>query len=84
MKKLKTIPYFKSEQEERKFWQTHSSVDYVDYSTAKRVSFPNLKLTSERITIRIPKVLLDRLKIRAHKLDIPYQSYIKQILASSI
>ena len=83
MKQLKKIPFFKSEKEEREFWQTHSSVDYVDYSTAKRVRFPNLKLSSRPITIRLPLSLIDRIKIRAHKLDLPYQSYIKQILASA-
>ncbi|MEK7078873.1 MAG: BrnA antitoxin family protein [Patescibacteria group bacterium] len=83
MKKIKKIPFFKTEKEERDFWQTHSSVDYVDYSTAKRVRFPNLKLSSRPITIRLPLSLIDRIKIRAHKLDLPYQSYIKQILASA-
>ena len=83
MKQLKKIPFFKSEKEEREFWQTHSSVDYVDYSMARRVRFPNLKLSSRPITIRLPLSLIDRIKIRAHKLDLPYQSYIKQILASA-
>ena len=44
-KKLKPIPYFDSEAEERLFWETHDSVDYVDWSKARRVRFPNLKLT---------------------------------------
>lgn len=84
MKKIKKIPFFKTEKEEREFWQTHSSVDYVDYSTAKRVRFPNLKLSSRPITIRLPLGLIDRIKVKAHRLDLPYQSYIKQILASAI
>ena len=45
-KKLKPIPYFNSEAEERLFWETHDSTDYVDWSKARRVQFPNLKLTS--------------------------------------
>ncbi len=45
-KKLKPIQYFNSEAEERLFWETHDSVDYVDWSKARRVRFPNLKLTS--------------------------------------
>jgi len=49
-KKLKTIPKFKSEKEEREFWQTHDSTDFVDYSKAIRVRFPNLKLSSRPIT----------------------------------
>ena len=44
-KELKPIPHFKTEDEERRFWETHSSVDYVDWSKARRVQFPNLKLT---------------------------------------
>ncbi|MEK7517671.1 MAG: BrnA antitoxin family protein [Patescibacteria group bacterium] len=80
-KKLKSIPYFKSEAEEREFWQTHDSTEYVDWSKAKRgVMFPNLKLTSKPITLRLPVSMIDRLKIEAHKMDIPYQSLIKKLI----
>lgn len=80
-KKLKPIPHFKSEAEEREFWQTHDSTEYVDWSKARRgVSFPNLKLTSKPITLRLPAGIIDRLKIRAHKMAIPYQALIKQMI----
>jgi len=79
-KQLKKIPYFKSESEERKFWQTHDSTKYVDYSKARRVSFPNLKLSTKPITLRLPESLIERVKIKAHKMDVPYQSLIKQVL----
>ena len=79
-KKFKRIPKFKTEVEERKFWQTHSSVDYVDWSKAQRVSFPNLQLTNKPVTVRLPLSLIDRLKIKANKRDIPYQSLMKDIL----
>lgn len=79
-KKLKKIPHFNSEAKEREFWQTHDSTDYIDWSTAKHVTFPNLKLTSKPITIRIPVSWIERLKIRAHRMDIPYQVLIKQII----
>jgi predicted DNA binding CopG/RHH family protein len=79
-KKLKLIPKFKSEKEEREFWQRVDSTQYVDYSTARRVSFPNLKLTSRPITLRLPGGMIDRLKIEAHKMDIPYQSLIKKLI----
>ena len=36
LKKFKRIPKFKTEAEERKFWQTHSSVDYLDWSKAQK------------------------------------------------
>lgn len=80
MKKLKRIPKFKTEAEERKFWQKVDSTEYVDWSKAERWVFPNLKLTSTPITIRIPDVLLNRVKMRAHQKDVPYQSLIKQYI----
>lgn len=80
MKKLKKIPKFKSEKEEREFWQRVDSTEYVDYSHMEEWTFPNLKLTSVPITIRIPAGLLDRVKIRAHQKDIPYQTLIKQFI----
>ncbi|MEK7580801.1 MAG: BrnA antitoxin family protein [Patescibacteria group bacterium] len=79
-KKLKLIPKFKSEKEERDFWQRVDSTQYVDYSSARHVSFPNLKLTSRPITLRLPAGMIDRLKIQAHKMDIPYQSLIKKLI----
>ncbi|KKS39816.1 MAG: hypothetical protein UV61_C0015G0022 [Candidatus Gottesmanbacteria bacterium GW2011_GWB1_43_11] len=79
-KKFKKIPYFKSEKEEREFWLTHDSTEYVDYSKARRVSFPNLKLTSKPITIRLPVSLIDRVKVKAHGMDLPYQALIKKMI----
>ena len=79
-KKFKRIPKFKTEAAERKFWQTHSSVDFVDWSKAERVSFPNLQLTNKPVTVRLPLALIDRLKIKANQRDIPYQSLMKDIL----
>ncbi len=84
MKKLKKIPYFKSEKEERKFWQRVDSSEYIDYSKAENWQFPNLKLTSKPITIRLPQSLIDRIKTKAHRLDIPYQSLIKKILFEAV
>ncbi len=84
MKKLKKIPHFKSEKEERKFWQKVDSTEYIDYSKAENWQFPNLKLTSKPITIRLPQSLIDRIKTKAHRLDIPYQSLIKKILFEAV
>jgi len=77
---FKKIPKFKSEKEEREFWQKVDSTEYLDWSKAERVSFPNLKLTSRPVTIRLPQSMIDRLKIKAHKRDMPYQSMMKDIL----
>lgn len=84
MKKLKRIPKFTSEAQEREFWQKADSTQYVDYSQFKKWVFPNLKLTSSPITMRIPDALLDRVKIKAHQLDIPYQALIKQLITRGL
>src|SRR5690348_9289766 len=81
MSKRKPIPAFKSEAEERKFWETHDSTDYVDWSTAQRVRFPNLKPSTTAISLRLPVSLLEQIKIAANKRDVPYQSLIKAWLA---
>lgn len=47
--KLKKLPKFKNEDAERKFWYTHSSVDYFDWPKAQNVIFSNLKPTSTSI-----------------------------------
>ena len=84
-KVLKQIPKFKNETEEFNFWQKADSSEYFDYSKVKRgVRFPNLKLTSKPITIRLPVGLVERLKVKANKMDIPYQSLIKKTLFDSL
>ena len=83
-KKLKTVPTFRSEAEERLFWETHDTADYFDLSKAKRVRFPNLKLSTTAISLRLPQGLLDRIKIAANKRDVPYQSLIKVWLAEKV
>jgi predicted DNA binding CopG/RHH family protein len=84
MKKLKPVPPFKSEAEERKFWETHDSTDYVDWSKATRARFPNLKPSTVAISLRLPVTLLEQIKIAANKRDVPYQSLIKMWLAEKV
>jgi predicted DNA binding CopG/RHH family protein len=76
-KRLKPVPGFATEAEERKFWETHDSADYVDWSKAKRAVLPNLKPTTNTISLRLPKHLLDAIKAAANARDVPYQSLIK-------
>jgi predicted DNA binding CopG/RHH family protein len=83
-KKVKPIPRFESEAEEREFWETHDSTDYVDWSKAQRLRFPNLKPSTSSISLRLPLSLLERIKIAANKRDVPYQSLIKVWLAEKV
>ncbi|HSX01735.1 MAG TPA: BrnA antitoxin family protein [Candidatus Saccharimonadia bacterium] len=84
MKNLKNIPEFKSAQEEAKFWDTHDSTEYVDWSKADRAIFPNLKFTTESISIRLPASLLARIKELANEKDVPYQSLMKLYLSEQV
>jgi len=81
---LKPIPSFADEAEERRFWESHDSTAYLDWSKAQRVRMPNLKPTQTAISLRMPMPLLERIKIAANKRDVPYQSLIKMWLAEKV
>jgi len=83
-KNLKPIPKFKNEDEERNFWATHDSADYIDWSKAEEVIFPNLKPTTKTISLRLPEYLLYRIKELANNKDVPYQSLMKIFLAERV
>jgi predicted DNA binding CopG/RHH family protein len=80
----KKIPKFKSEDDEREFWATHDSVDYVDWSKARRVRFPKLRPSMKTISLRLPESMLAELRIQANKRDVPYQSLLKVYLADRL
>ena len=85
MKKLKKIPKFKNEEQEANFWDTHDTTDYFDIKKAIiNPSFPNLKLSTKTITIRVTESLLDDLKTIANKKDVPYQSLVKIYLDEKV
>ena len=84
MKNVKKIPSFNSEAEEQKFWSSHDSTEYVDWSTAKETVFPNLKSSTESISLRLPSSLLARIKQLANAKDVPYQSLMKIYLSEKV
>lgn len=84
MSNAKSIPKFKTEDEERAFWESQDSSDYVDWKQAQLVTMPNLKPSTKTISLRLPEGLLDSIKIEANKRDIPYQSLIKSWLADDV
>ena len=80
----KKIPKFKSEVEERRFWQQHDSSEYLDWTDAEDVILPRLKPSSRKISIRLPESMLEELKVLANKRDVPYQSLLKIFLSERI
>lgn len=84
MTMAKKIPVFKNEDEEREFWATHDSTEYINWNRAEKVTFSNLKPSVEKISLRLPKSMLEELKLLANKRDVPYQSLLKIFLAERI
>ena len=83
-KKLKEIPNFKNETEEREFWAENDSTDFVDWEQAETVVLPNLKPTTKTISLRISASMLEKIRLVANKRDVPYQSLIKSFLQERI
>ncbi|HET9295370.1 MAG TPA: BrnA antitoxin family protein [Candidatus Binatia bacterium] len=86
-KKIKPLPKFKNEQDEREFWSTHDTTDYFDFSKSSRVEIefdPGIEAPVKSISLRLPREMLNQLKVLANKKDIPYQSLIKVYLAEKI
>ena len=81
---MKKIPKFKTEAEERDFWANADSSDYIDWSKARRVLLPNIKPSLRTISLRLPQLMLEELKLIANKRDVPYQSLIKIFLAERL
>ena len=80
----KKIPKFKSEAEERRFWQQHDSSEYLDWTDAEEVILPRLKPSTRKISIRLPESMIEELKVLANKRDVPYQSLLKIFLSERI
>jgi predicted DNA binding CopG/RHH family protein len=76
-KRPKPIPKFASEAAERTFWEKHDSTEYLDWKDAKSTVLPNLKPSTQTISLRLPQHLLDSIKVAANARDVPYQSLIK-------
>ena len=81
---IENVPVFKTEAEERAFWEANDSADHVDWKNAERTRLPNLEPSSTSISLRLPNSLLERIKVAANKRDVPYQSLIKSWLAEKV
>jgi len=69
-KKLKKFPKFKNDDEERTFWATQDSAEYLDWSKAKKLrftrpsAFPNTWKKKFRADILSPATLMENLASR--------------------
>ncbi|MCR4315127.1 MAG: BrnA antitoxin family protein [Planctomycetes bacterium] len=81
---MKKIPKFRTEKQEREFWQKHDSAEFIDWKKANKVVMPKLKPSLKTISLRLPESMLDELRTLANKRDVPYQSLLKMFLAEKI
>lgn len=80
MKKIKKIPKFKSEDEERNFWDSHDLTDYFDMTHPVKMDFSHLQPSTKSISLRLPEFLLYEFRLLANKRDMAYQSLMKFVL----
>ena len=80
----KKLPEFKNEDEERKFWATADSTEYVDWQAGKRKRLVQLKPALRTISVRLPVSMIEDVKVLANRRDVPYQSLLKVFLAERL
>jgi predicted DNA binding CopG/RHH family protein len=80
----KAPPKFQNEEQERKFWASHDSADYLYWKRGQRVLLPNLRPSTQTISIRLPRPMVEQLKLLANKRDVPYQSLLKMFVADRL
>ncbi len=80
-KKVKKLPKFKSEEEERKFWSAHAhsdtAIDYFDTSRAQMTNVDTFHGGLKPVTIRFSSQQLNWVRKIAGAMDVGYQSLIK-------
>jgi predicted DNA binding CopG/RHH family protein len=84
MNRLKKIPKFKDEDEEREFWVKSDSTKYINWEKSEKIAFSKLKPSTKTISLRLPEFILAEIKMIANKRDVPYQSLIKIFLKERI
>ena len=85
MQKLKPIPEFKTEDEEREFWASHDSTDYIDWSKAEIAGpFPNLKRTEGLIELLLPETIYPKLQAIANESLISNEELVKRYVSEGI
>src|ERR687897_1889767 len=80
-KKIKPVPKFRNEQDEREFWRTHDTTEYFDFSKSSRVEIEfdrGIEAPVKSISLRLPREMLNQLKVLANKkgysLSVAHQS----------
>ena len=68
------------------YWLTHDSAEEVDWAApGVRLEFhPDVERPTQPVTVRLPRRLLQEIKVLAKNRDVPYQSLMKVLLAEKV
>ena len=80
MKKPLKWPDFKKEDKVANWLDETDFSSHLEPSDFKRVNFPNLKPSKRLVSLRLEEHLVEKAKQKAAKLQIPYQTLMRQIL----
>jgi predicted DNA binding CopG/RHH family protein len=75
-----------SDAEVAEYWLTHDSADEVDWTRpGVRIEFDaDVERPTRPVTLRLPRRLLQELRVLAKDRDVPYQSLMKVLLAEKV
>jgi hypothetical protein len=84
MSKLKKIPDFKTEDEEREFWATHNMFDYLDPKKFKRVPPPMTPKTHDAVFLRLPKKISKEVEKLSRKQHKTVEEVVRQLVTTGL
>jgi vacuolar-type H+-ATPase subunit C/Vma6 len=76
------IPGFKTKEEERKFWETHSSADYWDATEEADDTFERPKLKS--VSMKLDPEVLEKVRVLARKRGLSSSAMIRFLLSKGV
>ena len=76
------VPTFNSEAEERAFWETHDASPFVDWNTARVAIFPNLKPSTETISLCFSSIQRAPIRPRSIRFSVLLRSFLRLFQAA--
>lgn len=79
-------PRRRSDAQVAEYWLSHDSVGEIDWSRpGVQLEFdPDVERPTRPVTLRLPRRLLQELRVLAKDRDVPYQSLMKLLLAEKV
>ncbi|MEW6584849.1 MAG: CopG family antitoxin [Nitrospirota bacterium] len=79
---MKKLPTFKTQEEEKRFWEKHSIAEYWGELEESTDTFERPRLIP--VTLKFDPLVLKKLKMLARKRGVSYNAYIRLLLAKGV